>query len=246
MIYDIRERSLICFLALSSTLADAEEQFATEIRLKQESINSVHSSLREASSALGEEKRRLGELQAKVSENADLDQKIANLRRSAAELRAKLAQNKKTDSTSKPLNNIRVGEADAGLEITPQLARIETNLDKMVNGDGGNPIPYLEPEQLALIAALPSPPILRARIQAYKADIDSLILNAKKLKSRSSELENCYRKIISLCTGVEEEKVEELLGNLLQAVMSEGKEDGEGDREVRIRGFLEIIRGAED
>lgn len=185
-------------------------------------------------------------MQSKVSEKVELEQKVGNLRRSAHEHRERLIKHSgKANSTPRPLPIVRVGEADTGLEV------IGMDLGATPNGtntalDHSNPIPHLNPTQLSIIASLPSASILRARITAYKRDVDNLESNARKLKSKSAELEQRYRSVISLCTGVEEAKVEESLGQLLQAVVSEGKDEGSIDGDERIRAFLELIRGGEE
>ena len=65
---------------------------------------------------------------------------------------------------------------------------------------------------------------------------------ADELKSRSAEMEGMYRKVVSLCTGVEEGKVEESLPALVAAVESE--RGGLGQQEVgRVREFLRRVDG---
>ncbi|KAK3062512.1 hypothetical protein LTS18_003918, partial [Coniosporium uncinatum] len=76
------------------------------------------------------------------------------------------------------------------------------------------------------------------------------------LRSRSGQLEGMYRKVVSLCTGVEERRVEEMLGGLVVAVESEGASgglhkiggpwivEGSGGMEVgRVREFLRKVDG---
>lgn len=225
---------------LTSTLADAEETFANEIHLRQESIDSVHAKLREVSGALNEEKRRLESLQSKVSEKAELEQKIGNLRRSGHDYHERVMK-----LNGKVMETVCIGEADVGLDmIKMELGATPNGINTALNH--GNPVAHLNPAQLSMIASLPAPAILRARITAYKRDLDILESNSRKLKSKSAELEQRYRSIISLCTAVEEAKVEESLGQLLQAVVSEGKDEGSMDGDERIRAFLELIRGGEE
>jgi regulatory protein SWI6 len=201
----------------------------------------VHGKVRQNSTALSNEKRQLDELQAQVSEKTDLERKTANLRRSASEYRARLSQsNGKSDSTLRTLPNVRIGEADKGLEIDLYID-MDPATGTAVNGNT-----HLTPAQMSAVASLPPAPILRARMTAYKHDIENLTTNAKKLKGKSGDLEQRYRQIIALCTGVEESKVDESLGSLLQAVASEGKDEGNVDLDERIKAFLELVRGEEE
>ncbi|ODV91788.1 hypothetical protein CANCADRAFT_30114 [Tortispora caseinolytica NRRL Y-17796] len=80
-------------------------------------------------------------------------------------------------------------------------------------------------------------PVLRARVAAYQANRDILRDLATQLQSRSSELESKYRKVVSLCTGVEEGRVDSLLEGLLHAVES----DSDLIDTSRIASFLQRV-----
>ena len=88
---------------------------------------------------------------------------------------------------------------------------------------------------LQLLSYVPSKPI-------YETNNDRLHQKSTQLKSRSSQLEHLYRKVVSLCTGVAEDKVEDQLGALLAAVESEkgalGREEA-----GRVREFLIKVEG---
>ncbi|KAI7587547.1 hypothetical protein KC316_g4984, partial [Hortaea werneckii] len=88
------------------------------------------------------------------------------------------------------------------------------------------------PAQHSLLTTHPSfsqtsPTHLLATLRAYESHNATLAVQAKDLSARSQELEALYRKVVSLCTGVEEEKVEGCLGGLIAAVESE---QGKGNR----------------
>ena len=63
-----------------------------------------------------------------------------------------------------------------------------------------------------------------------------------QMKSRSVELEKKLRKVVALCTGVAEEKLDSQIGGLLTAVDSERGEDVELGR---VREFLRKVEGVE-
>src|SRR6266496_986758 len=75
----------------------------------------------------------------------------------------------------------------------------------------------------ACLQSLPSANILRARCQKCSSDNE-------RRRSRSVELERKYKKIVSLCTGVGEGKVEGLLDGLVKVVESEGRGCGSDSR----------------
>lgn len=60
--------------------------------------------------------------------------------------------------------------------------------------------------------------VLKARIQAYKDNEEYLTNLSNTLNERSMTLENKFRHVVLLCTGVDESKVDGLLEGLVQAV----------------------------
>ena len=220
---------------MRDTLTACEADFQTELREKQESLDKTNAALKESGTALAEERRRLEDLQARVRETEELEQKIKNLQRSASELRAQLNQ-----SADQP-SSIAVGEADRGLDFDGRLAALDhvfPTADPTFSPS--NPNLLFTPDQSNLLQAFERDSVLRGRSNAYAAHNAALQAQAKSLKARSTELEERYRKIVSLCTGAEEERVDELLDNLVQAVVSEQKEEVELGR---VREFLRMVKG---
>ncbi len=127
--------------------------------------------------------------------------------------------------------DVKIGEADAGLEIDSSLA----NIDPMNPGD-------LTPQQFSYVSSLPPAKVLEARVSAYRRNNARLEAQAKDLASRSIELEEQLRKVVALCTGVEESRVDEMVAGLVAAVESERGEDVEVGR---VREFLRRVEGAE-
>lgn len=222
--------------AMRDTLTACEADFQSELRDKQTSLDKTNAALKESGTALADERRRLDDLQARIREREDLEQKIKNLQCSAAELRTQLNQSPDTPAT------IAVGEADRGLDFDgrlPVLDRVFPIADPGFNPNNINPGMFT-PEQRDLLAGFERESVLRGRTAAYAAHNAVLAGQAKGLKARSNELEERYRKIVSLCTGAEEGRVDELLDNLVQAVVSEQKEEVELGR---VREFLRMVKG---
>ncbi|KAG9720502.1 hypothetical protein KCU59_g17559, partial [Aureobasidium melanogenum] len=98
------------------------------------------------------------------------------------------------------------------------------------------------PLQQQVLNNTPSVAELRTLKKIYETNNDRLHQKSTQLKSRSSQLEHLYRKVVSLCTGVAEDKVEDQLGALLAAVESEkgalGREEA-----GRVREFLIKVEG---
>lgn len=126
-------------------------------------------------------------------------------------------------------SDISVGEADAGLSVDASVLPTSTQ--------------DLGPAQSEQLAALPPTLVLAARHKAYQRTNARLEDQAKSLQSRSSELEAQMKRVIGLCTGVEEGKVDEMLEGLRAAVESERGEEVEVGR---VREFLRKVEEAGD
>ncbi|KAK8010226.1 hypothetical protein PG990_009191 [Apiospora arundinis] len=88
-------------------------------------------------------------------------------------------------------------------------------------------------------STLPSAALLRARAQALRVRSEMTRKAVGNLQSRSKDVEMKYRRVVSLCSGVPEHQVDEVIDGLLRAVESEkdGLEIG------RVRRFLGGVDG---
>jgi regulatory protein SWI6 len=224
---------------MQELLTGADNDFAAELREKQDELDRMNVALRDAGTALADARRKMQETQEKVTEKEELEQKIANLRRSNRELRGQLPPSGGKTPNGVP-HNVSIGEADRGLDFEGRLASIE----QIFPGGEENVDPNgpLSPDQRALLSSLERAEVLRGRVMAYQQHNADLENQAQDLKSRSQELEERYRKIVSICTGVEVDKVDNMLGNLVQAVESEQKDKLELGK---VRDFLRMVHGTE-
>jgi len=157
--------------------------------------------------------------------------KIENIRQANAEARLRLQQ-----------RGIDIGTAENNPELMQELATVDAHLLPRTDAE------HVDDQHQTYLATLPTTPKLRARLKAFSANNVKLEHVALNLKARSLELEQMYRRVISICTGTEEERVPEVVDSLLQAVESEeaskvngvGVADGEaGAFDVgRVRDFL--------
>lgn len=221
---------------MQNLLTDTTTSFKSELQQKQSLIDQTHAKLRESTSLLNEERRRLEALQQKADKRKELRNQIANLRRANAEHRAQLAAASSMNGTgsgsmeAQLKSDIKIGDADAGLTV-----------DTSLFNTGSTSPTSLTPQQTQQLAALPSVPVLNARTAAYKRVNARLEAQLKEYKSRSSELEAQMKKIVGICTGVGEEKVDEMLDGLQAAVDSERGEEVEVGR---VREFLRKVEEA--
>jgi regulatory protein SWI6 len=202
---------------------------------KQAQIDTIHARLREASSTLGIERTRLEDLKRQAKERDERKLKITNLRRAVDEERARLAQMQQQYGQPNGETEMRLGDADKGLAIPAGAA--PENILSNINPNLHQP-QVLDQAQRQLLASLPPTHVLRARVNAYKANNEGMAESIRGLQSKNSDLAAKYRKIISVCTGAEEDSVDGVLHNLLRAVESEN------DVELgRVREFLQRVDG---
>lgn len=127
--------------------------------------------------------------------------------------------------------DIKIGEADAGLLIdVSKLPAPGTKVQDMTT------------EQKEYVMGLPSKEVLDARTRAYKRVNSRLEDKAKGLQAKSSELEGQMLRVIGLCTGVPEGKVEGMMEQLKAAVRSEREEVDVG----RVREFLRRVEAPQE
>ena len=205
---------------------------------KKEILDKTNAALKESGNSLAEERRRLEDARARVREKDELEQKIINLRQATARVGAELAA---TNPPTAIQEHVVVGEADKGLDLNGQLALVAQVLH---DGEVDPSSMAMTPDHANLLGSLERAEVMSGRAKAYQRHNQQLEQAAKSLKARSVELEERYKKIVSLCTGADEEKVDELLDNLVQAVISEQKEIASNSQLPRVRDFLRLVQGS--
>jgi regulatory protein SWI6 len=223
--------------AISTLLSDTESEFTKEMTAKQSQIDAIHVNLRDSSAACGKERGRLDAFRQHVKTIQERQHKISNLKRATEEEQARLNQIHQQYGSVVAEDDMQLGDADQGLAIP--AGAVPANILSNINPNHHQP-QVLDQAQRQLLASLPATNVLRARVNAYKSINDGLSENVRGLQSKSSELADKYREIISLCTNVEESNVDGFLDKLLRAVESE-QEDVEL---ARVREFLSRVDGA--
>lgn len=133
------------------------------------------------------------------------------------------------DNKNNNNNNSDSGDAEDGEDNgTPPLVFEEQDIDNL-NIEYNN--------QQIDASTLPPPIILRARIKSYKENQEFLESFLNGLKNSSDLLESKFRRVVSLCTGVPEDRIDDILDGLVQAVESDPDEVDMG----RVVGFLRKV-----
>ena len=217
---------------MSGIFAQADVDFQSEIREKDDILNKTNAALKESGSSLLEEKKKLDELTQRAQAKEELEQRIKNLRRFTQEPRDQIS------ATSKVQDNVQLGEADKGLDLEGRVRNVDQLFPNGVQDLGNS----LNQDQITLLHSLERAEVLTGRVQAYQTHNALLENEARGLRGRSKELEEKYRKIISLCTGTPEDRVDDLLDQLVQAVVSEQKDMVSSVDLTRVRDFLRMVQ----
>ncbi|KAJ9630370.1 transcriptional regulator swi6 [Knufia peltigerae] len=223
--------------SIREILSQSEADFTSEMKEKKGTLDKTNAALKESGTSLAEERRRLEEVRSKVREKEDLEQRINNLRQANAKLRAELSE---TDPPTTIQDNVAIGEADKGLDLDGQLPMVA---HLFADGETDPSTMNLTQEQANFLGCLERAEVLSGRAKVYQRHNQQLEHMAKTLKARSGELEERYKKIVSLCIGQDEDKVDGLLDHLVQAVVSEQKEMGNDSQLGRVRDFLRLVQG---
>jgi regulatory protein SWI6 len=226
-------------------------QFTQEARLKQDAIDRTNDLITQLSSQQKQEQQKLEHLRARLRLRQDRAKRIANLKRWLEPQRHMLSVN--ADLHEKR----RIGYADAegaGVIVNDDDLPFELRQagDHLIRraSDGpsylSTPLPLdpstLSNQQISPLLSQISSTFLRHRLETYTHSNGALLNRSRKLKEKDGQLEQMYRKVVSLCTKVEEGRIEDCLESLVAALDSE---EGEGVEVGRVREFLRKVEGVE-
>ncbi|KAK5174910.1 transcriptional regulator swi6 [Saxophila tyrrhenica] len=196
------------------------------LRARTEQIDVLNSQIQELSTLQKQELEHVQALKDRVNLRSERQAKVANLKRCIAEKRSRQMQRSPPPPT---------GFEPVWLGDDTQDALLPSSFETP------NATPTSSQRDI-LTSTLPSSRTLQSHLNAYTSHANSLQQQSDELKARSSAMQGLYRKVVSLCTGVEEDRVEESLPALVLAVESE--RGGLGVREVgRVREFLRRVDG---
>ena len=237
---------------MSGILQSASMQFTQEARLKQDNIDRTNEQIAQLSAHQKTEQQKLETLRARIRARQDRAKRISNLQRWLDFQRKNLA----ITTGEQPRDKRQIGHADHevanfGLasDIPPQVLAVSDQLIRKAS-DGpaylSVPLPldtsFLSQQHAANIARLPSMATLKQRLEVYIQNNQSLAERRRLLKEKDGQLEVMYRKVVSLCTKVDEDRVDSVLEGLVQALDSDPLD---GVEVGRVREFLRKVEGVE-
>ena len=198
-------------------MSEASTLFQSELKTKQQSIDSLHASLRTTSIQLGESRREFEALQEKLKAQQIARQKVSNLTRAFDEEDYRLQHYQRPDNPVDP-NTAGAWEDE-----------LAANLDASRGSES----------EFAKRTSTVPVGVLQARINAIRTRSNDTRRAVAELKAQSRDVELKYRHLVSLCTRCPEGDVDALLEGLTRAVESE-----RGDLEIgRVRRFLGGVEG---
>lgn len=238
---------------MSSILQSASMQFTQEARLKQDTIDRTNETIAQLSALQKTESHRLESLRLRLRARHDRAKRISNLKRWIDLQRKSLAVS--TDENLVPIRQI--GHADiegshlaiSASDLPSQLLGAGDHLIRKAS-DGpaylNTPLPadaaFLTQTNSSLLANLPPIGTLRNRLEVYTKVNCTLAQRSSMLREKDGQLEVMYRKVVSLCTKVDEERVDSVLDLLVQALESDPLE---GADVGRVKEFLRKVEGVE-
>jgi regulatory protein SWI6 len=225
-------------LAITHLITESSSLFQTELKKKQESVDTLHSSLRTTSAQVGEARRTLEALQEKLKAQQLARQKVFNLKRACQEEEYQLLQLEQ-----------RHGRLDVASANAWEM-ELEMVLDEITASAGAQQQQQQQQQQTENgfypgataeehVSRLPSAAVLRARVTALRNRSVQTQRAVEALRARSKDKELKYRRLVALCTRRPETEVDTLLDTLTRAVESE-----KGELEMaRVRRFLGGVEG---
>jgi len=200
-------------------------EFQTEIKSKQEGLASVQAKLRASTRGLADQRRQIQSWQSKCGELDQVHQRIRNLERA-------LQDEDKVDWT---------GRSTMEGEAPTKGAFVYRGAESTLSGVGfddlaTNPLEFEPPipEENTRVHL-----VRMRRMQMWHRRTEQMMESRlKQLQGASADKEFQCKKIVSLCTGVPMDQVEQMLENLVIAVESEAQIVDLG----RVAGFMQKVR----
>lgn len=209
--------------SMQKVLLRLDNDFKSEISTKQSQIDELHSRLREATQNLSESRQNLEILKQSEIKLNELKQRITNLDKATSE-----EEQRFIDQTTElgSIGNYDVDfDADEPFRVWPIYNAYQESPDQTPDPRNVN------------LQEIPPSVVLKARITAYKENERNLNSIIEELRSNSTKLESKFRRVVALCTGVEENTIDSILDGLVQAVESDPDEVDMG----RVVGFLRKV-----
>lgn len=188
------------FQSIQDLITSTNNEYEMILNKKREQIASLNKALLDSTIVTANNRYILKTISDKLADFDNIKLQMANINDKLQSLKQEIPEIKDEDYSE--LENF---DADEPFIIKPLY-------DKLINQE---PIDDLKTEDL--IKSLPEENVLKARIAAYK-QVNSNLESELNTLLNYSELTSKFKKIVSICTGVDINEVDEYLDGLLEAV----------------------------
>lgn len=194
------------FRSIQDLLANTNKEYETIIHAKRHQIRQLNQSLKDATIVTANNRfmtkkmmEKLVELDNLRLQHSNMDDRLENAKKQIPEI---------GDDEDDDLDDIenKQFDADAPFIIKPLY-------DRLLNGESVEDLK----EGKELLKMLPSVSILRARVDSYE-EVTKQIEEELEALTNYTELTEKFKKVVSICTGVDVNEVDDLLDGLLEAV----------------------------
>lgn len=229
--------------SIQSLLSTISQDYETELKQHQSKLDELHHKLNSQREQLATSRDRLAQARHLRDEYSILTEQLANIEQGIREEELHFQDASRdlllpTDEASSLELETGEFDADEPFRVDFIYEFIEKKLRQDYNGDLDRLLQSEAVEDLIKQVleqnsgkqeTIPPAVLLRARIRAYKRNDAHLDQTLEGIQTRQSDLEAKFRRVLSLCLKVEENKVDGMLDGLLQAISTEDPEEVDMD-----------------
>lgn len=224
---------------MKTLLSSISNEYDNELNEHEQKLRELYSQLNTKRNQLASSRDILARARQLKDENEILAERISNIETSTKEEEAEFVrktQEMKIDPTD--YEGLTEFDADEPFRIDIFYSELEKKLNQEYQGDLNSMINNINFNKIVneiitsykakeddLWESLPSEVLLKARIRAYKRNEEQLEEVLQTIEKRRKTLENKFRRVLSLCLKIEEDKIDGMLDGLLQAITNEDPED---------------------
>lgn len=188
--------------SINQLLLSSSDEYERIIKSKKEQISRLNEQLHQSTIITANNKFLVSKISEKLMELENLKVQMSNISEKLQLIQKQLPEEKADLKEDEEVN-------------TDEPFTIKPIYDKIIAYEDAK----FEPDQ-ELLSKIPSTKILKARIKAYE-EINNKMESEFEALADYSELTSKFKKVVSFCTGVSENEVDELLDGLLEAVESQ-------------------------
>ncbi|SCU96588.1 LADA_0H01706g1_1 [Lachancea dasiensis] len=219
---------------IQSLINTISQDYDMEVRQHKDQLSRLHADLNAQRKVLATSREKLVHARQLRDEHTQLTEQISNIQQAIVE----------EDATFKKVSG-ELGIDDESLEMAEfdadepfRIDFIYDFLEKKLQSDYKGDLTemfektsvdslmtQLTNENSGHEETIPPEVLLRARISAYEKNGHNLDDSLRSVQEKQAHLEGRFRRVLSLCLKVEEDKVDGMLDGLLQAISTEDPDD---------------------